>query len=130
MSISSCSMGSVNVRAWVDGLEGDKGPSWTGVLKLHHISSLLHTISSPLTSIPIQSPKCAIFSTAPLPPVTFSFNLSIKSTAVVGSSPFDDGVLDGEEERRGAGHRFLRLGAEEGDLDLDVGRVLLDWRVV
>jgi hypothetical protein len=32
MSISSCSMGSVNVRAWVDGLEGDKGPSWTGVL--------------------------------------------------------------------------------------------------
>lgn len=68
MSISSCSMGRVNVLAWVEGLDGERGPSWTGVLKLHHISSLLHTITSPLTSIPIQSPKCAILSTAPLPP--------------------------------------------------------------
>lgn len=67
MRISSCSMGSVNVRAWVEGLDGESGPSWTGVLKLHHISSLRHTMSSPLTNIPIQSPKCAIFKTAPLP---------------------------------------------------------------
>jgi hypothetical protein len=32
MSISSCSMGSVNVFACVEGLEGERGPSWTGVL--------------------------------------------------------------------------------------------------
>jgi hypothetical protein len=32
MSISSCSIGSVNVRACVEGLDGDWGPSWTGVL--------------------------------------------------------------------------------------------------
>jgi hypothetical protein len=30
--ISSCSMGSVNVRAWVEGLDGESGPSCTGVL--------------------------------------------------------------------------------------------------
>jgi hypothetical protein len=32
MRISSCSIGSVNVRAWVEGLDGESGPSWTGVL--------------------------------------------------------------------------------------------------
>jgi len=65
MRMSSRSMGRVNVCACVSGREGESGPSCTGVFHDHHISSLRHIISSPLTSMPMQSPRCAIFSTAP-----------------------------------------------------------------
>lgn len=45
------------------GRGGGGGDSWTGVLKAHHISSLRQTISSPRTSMPMQSPICAILTT-------------------------------------------------------------------
>lgn len=64
MRMSSCCTGMENVCASC-GRVGDAGPSCTGVLKFHHISSVRHTTSSPLTSIAIQSPKCAILNTAP-----------------------------------------------------------------
>jgi hypothetical protein len=39
MRISSCSMGSVNVRAWVEGLDGESEPNCTGVLNCEGLIS-------------------------------------------------------------------------------------------
>jgi len=52
-----------DVGGVLDGCRGREGANCTGVLKAHHISSLRQTISSPRTSMPIQSPMCAILTT-------------------------------------------------------------------
>jgi hypothetical protein len=75
-------------------------------------------MSSPLTSIPIQSPKCAIFKTAPLPRrVSFSGFRWSAGGDLSGGLVWDDG--DG---RREVGPGFLSDGG--GD---DVECVDKDW---